>query len=254
MKRTMSFASRNIKEILRDPLAYIFCLGFPLVMLVVMTLVNESIPPEANMTLFNINQLTGGMAVFGLTFVMLFTCLNISKDRSGSFLVRLYATPMKGADFILGYTLPMLALAFAQIIITFAAGFVISLITGQSLNVGGMLLAAAALIPSAVMFICFGLLFGTLFSEKAAPGLCSVLISLASFLGGIWFDADGTGGILLTICRALPFYHSVKTAHLLFAMETEGLGVHMLITLAYTAVVAVASVLVFRSKMRADLA
>ncbi len=254
MKRIMSFASRNLKEILRDPLAYIFCLGFPLVMLVVMTLVNDSIPPEANMTLFNINQLTGGMAVFGLTFIMLFTCLNISKDRSGSFLVRLYATPMKGADFILGYTLPVLALSFAQILITFAAGFVISLITGQALNICGMLTAAAALVPSAVMFICFGLLFGTLFSEKAAPGLCSVLISVASFLGGIWFDADGTGGVLLTICRALPFYHSVKTAHLLFAMETEGLGVHLLISLAYTAVVAVASVLVFRSRMRADLA
>lgn len=254
MKRIMSFASRNIKEILRDPLAYIFCLGFPLVMLVVMTLVNDSIPPEANMTLFNIEKLTGGMAVFGLTFIMLFTCLNISKDRSGSFLVRLYATPMKGADFILGYTLPVLALSFAQILITFAAGFVISLITGQALNICGMLTAAAALVPSAVMFICFGLLFGTLFSEKAAPGLCSVLISVASFLGGIWFDADGTGGVLLTICRALPFYHSVKTAHLLFAMETEGLGVHLLITLAYTAVVAVASVLVFRSRMRADLA
>lgn len=254
MKRIMSFASRNIKEILRDPLAYIFCLGFPLVMLVVMTLVNDSIPPEANMTLFNIEKLTGGMAVFGLTFIMLFTCLNISKDRSGSFLVRLYATPMKGADFILGYTLPVLALSFAQILITFAAGFVISLITGQALNICGMLTAAAALVPSAVMFICFGLLFGTLFSEKAAPGLCSVLISVASFLGGIWFDADGTGGVVLTICRALPFYHSVKTAHLLFAMETEGLGVHLLITLAYTAVVAVASVLVFRSRMRADLA
>lgn len=254
MKRIMSFASRNIKEILRDPLAYIFCLGFPLVMLVVMTLVNDSIPPEANMTLFNIEKLTGGMAVFGLTFIMLFTCLNISKDRSGSFLVRLYATPMKGADFILGYTLPVLALSFAQILITFAAGFVISLITGQALNICGMLTAAAALVPSAVMFICFGLLFGTLFSEKAAPGLCSVLISVASFLGGIWFDADGTGGVLLTICRALPFYHNVKTAHLLFAMETEGLGVHLLITLAYTAVVAVASVLVFRSRMRADLA
>lgn len=254
MKRIMSFASRNLKEILRDPLAYIFCLGFPLVMLVVMTLVNDSIPPEANMTLFNIEKLTGGMAVFGLTFIMLFTCLNISKDRSGSFLVRLYATPMKGADFILGYTLPVLALSFAQILITFAAGFVISLITGQALNICGMLTAAAALVPSAVMFICFGLLFGTLFSEKAAPGLCSVLISVASFLGGIWFDADGTGGVLLTICRALPFYHNVKTAHLLFAMETEGLGVHLLITLAYTAVVAVASVLVFRSRMRADLA
>ena len=52
MKRTAAFAVRNWKELVRDPLSYAFCLGFPLVMLLVMTLVNESIPAEAGMTLF----------------------------------------------------------------------------------------------------------------------------------------------------------------------------------------------------------
>lgn len=253
MKRIMSFASRTMKEMLREPLAYIFCLGFPLVMLVVMTLVNESIPPEANMTLFNLNKLTGGIAVFGLTFVMLFTCLLVSKDRNGSFLVRLYATPMRSADFILGYTLPVLALSLVQILITFAAGLVISFVSGQELDIGGMLISFAALIPTAVMFICLGLLFGTLFSEKAAPGLCSVVISVSSFLGGIWFDAESTGGVLLKVCEVLPFYHCTKTAHLLFALETEGLGTHLLITGIYTVVFAVISVIAFRCRMRADL-
>ena len=42
--RAMTFASRNIKEILRDPLSYIFCLGLPIVMLIVMTIVDSSIP------------------------------------------------------------------------------------------------------------------------------------------------------------------------------------------------------------------
>ena len=93
MKKVLAFSSRNFKELLRDPLSYIFCLGFPLIMLIIMSVINESIPPEANMTLFRIENLAGGIAVFGLSFVMLFTTLTVSKDRSGAFLVRLYATP-----------------------------------------------------------------------------------------------------------------------------------------------------------------
>ena len=60
MNRVLAFSGRNLKELLRDPLSYIFCLGFPLVMLVIMSIVNQSIPPEAGMTIFNIENLAGG--------------------------------------------------------------------------------------------------------------------------------------------------------------------------------------------------
>ena len=108
MKRVLVFSVRNFRELIRDPLSYIFCLGFPLVMLIIMTVVNKSIPPEAGMTIFNIENLSCGIAMFGLSFVMLFTTLSVSKDRSGAFLTRLYASPMKSMDFIAGYMLPCL--------------------------------------------------------------------------------------------------------------------------------------------------
>ena len=195
MSKINAFAKRNFLEIIRDPLSYIFCLGFPLVMLVVMTLVNESIPPETGMTVFRIDNLAGGIAFFGLTFVMLFTSLSIAKDRSGAFLVRLYATPMKSGDFIAGYILPMGILAIIQSVITFVASYIVSLVTGISINPLGMLLAVVVLLPTMVLLVSFGLFFGTLFNEKSAPGLCSIIISLGSFLGGVWFDAEGTGGV-----------------------------------------------------------
>ena len=97
--RMKVFGMRTGKEVLRDPLSYIFCLGFPIVMLLIMTLVNAAIPAEANMTLFSSIKLVPGIAGFGLTFVMLFTCLQISKDRGGSFMIRLYASPMKSAKY-----------------------------------------------------------------------------------------------------------------------------------------------------------
>lgn len=253
MNRTPAFSARNLKELLRDPLSYVFCLGFPLLMLVVMTLVNDGIPAEAKMTIFRIDNLAGGIAVFGLTFVMLFVCLSVSKDRSGAFLMRLYATPMRSGNFIAGYLLPSLLLAVIQIVITFAASFGISLAKNVEISVAGMLLSVVTLLPTVVMFISLGLLFGTLFSEKSAPGLCSVVISLASFLGGIWFDVDNTSGVLSKICNVLPFVHSVKTARLTCALELSELPVHLLITSGYALAATVLSIVVFKSKMKADL-
>ena len=189
MNRVLAFSGRNLKELLRDPLSYIFCLGFPLVMLVIMSIVNQSIPPEAGMTIFNIENLAGGIAMFGQSFIMLFTCLSVSKDRSGAFLTRLYASPMKSFDFIAGYTFPVLALSVIQSVITFAASMTAGAVIGtNTISAGGALMAVVVLIPGAVFFIAAGLLFGSLFNEKAAPGLCSIIISLASLLGCVWFD------------------------------------------------------------------
>ncbi len=256
MHKIKAFAVRNCKEILRDPLSYIFCLGFPLIMLVVMTLVDRSIPAQAGMTIFRIDNLAGGIAVFGQTFIMLFTAMTIAKDRSGAFLVRMYATPMTSSDFAIGYMLPMLLIAVVQTLITYAASLVIALIVGIELSLPGLLLSTITLIPSAVMFIGFGLLFGTLFNEKAAPGLCSIIISLGSFLGAIWFDAESTGGVLLKLCKCLPFYYCTKSARTSMALNFgfEQFWIPVLVVTACAAIITSIAAVVFRQKMKADLA
>lgn len=251
--RAIIFAGRNIKELLRDPISYIFCLGFPLVMLIVMSIVNESIPAQANMVIFRIEYLSGGIAVFGLTFVMLFTCLQIAKDRGSAFLLRLYASPMTAADFIIGYTLPILVIAVTQSAVTYAASVVIGTITGYSFSVGGILLAMLILIPADIMFIGIGLLFGTIFNEKAAPGLCSIVISLSAMLGGIWMDVDHLSGGLKNFCEALPFYHVVAAARSAVLGTTEEIASHLLIVAVYMTAIFVLSVVVFARKRQNDL-
>ena len=253
MTTFLAFAKRNLKELLRDPLSYMFCLGFPLVMLVIMTIVNDSIPAEANMTIFRIDNLAGGVSLFGLTFIMLFTCLSVSKDRGGSYLVRLYASPMRPVHFITGYLLPNLVLAVAQIAVTFIVSFIIAAIVGVEMNVVGALLALAALLPSALLFAGFGLLFGTMFNEKAAPGLCSIIISLSSIIGGVWFDVGSVGGVMYNIANVLPFYHCTMTARCCLALNLEDIGMHLLISVIYAVAVNILAISVFRTKMRADL-
>lgn len=247
------FAIRTWKEIMRDPLSYIFCLGFPLVMLVIMSIIDKSIPAEAGMQVFRIRNLAPGIAYFGLTFVMLFTSIQVSKDRTTALLLRLYASPMKPVEYIFGYTMPMAVLAAVQMVICFAVSFVIGMCTGDSLGVTEMLLSMLALLPTVFLFVGFGILFGTLVNEKAAPGLCSILISAAGMIGGIWMDIDGLGGAIKTVARALPFYHGVSLARLPFRKTTEGAMEHLLWTVACGALVYGLSVAVFRSKMKKDI-
>ena len=254
MNRTLAFASRNVKELLRDPLSYIFCLGFPLLMLALMTVMNDMIPQEAGMTLFRIDQLTPGVAVFGLSFVMLFTTLLVSKDRSTAFLTRLFASPMTAFDFVVGYMLPLLFIAVVQLLICFACGGIIGLVTQVSLSPWRTLLSALSLLPCALFFMAVGLLFGTLFNDKAAPPCSSIIISMCGILGGIWFSLDTIpeGHVFGTICRILPFSHFVDAARQTLSGQYDALGTHIGIGLLWAVGTCVLSVIVFHIRMRRE--
>ena len=102
--RMLTFAKRCAKEILRDPVNLGFGLGFPLVLLVLLSSLQANIP----VSLFEIDTLTPGITVFGLSFMTLFSATLIAKDRESALLQRLYTTPLGGLDFILGYMLLIL--------------------------------------------------------------------------------------------------------------------------------------------------
>lgn len=251
--KSVVFGKRTFTEIVRDPLSYIFCLGFPLIMLILMSIINQSIPQEANMEVFQIQNLAPGIAVFGLTFVMLFTCLQVSKDRSTAFLIRLYASPIKPRDFIIGYTYPLIIIAILQSVITFIAAVIIGGVNGYSFSLINILLCMLVLIPSAILFIGFGLFFATLLNEKAAPGICSILITAACMLGGIWMDVDGIGGTLAKVCKALPFYHGVTAARMAISGNYSELLKPLLVIVAYAVVIYLLAVLIFKRKMQSDV-
>ncbi len=248
--KSLVFAGRNIKELIRDPISWAFCIGFPVVMLIVMTIINESIPEEANMSLFEIGSLAPGIMIFGLTFIMLFACLLVSGDRGEAFLLRIFTSPMKSSDYITGYILPLIVLSFGQIAITLISSFIMAIISGDNINIGYMLFSVLTAIPSILMFTGFGLLFGTLFNKNAAPGLSSVIISLSAILGGIWMDIDTIGGTLADICKALPFYHSVKSARLAFSGDFLSSLAETGIVAIWAAAVLIISVLAFKKKMK----
>lgn len=202
--RVRAFAKRNLKEMLRDPLTVFFGLGFPLVLLLMMNVIQRNIPVH----IFELNTLAPGIALFGLTFLALFSGLLLAKDRASAFLSRLAASPMTASDFLLGYLLPMLPIAVGQTVLCLGAAVALGLPLTWNL-----LAAAASLLPSALLFIALGLLCGTLFNDKQVGGMCgAILTNVTAWLAGIWFDLSLVGGPFQTVAYILPFVHGADGA------------------------------------------
>ena len=239
------FAKRNAKEILRDPINLFFGLGFPLILLVMLSVINSSIPAEANNTMFSIENLAPGLAMFGTAFMALFSGMLLSKDRASSFLMRLFASPMTSFDFIVGYTLPMIVMASAQAAITLLA----SCIVGLELTVN-LLLAILVTTLASLLFVGFGLLFGSLLDEKAVGGICgAVLTNVAGFLSGVFIPIDLIGGAFKKTAEILPFYHSVQAIQAVLQVNIGELLPHLTIVLGYSVVIFALAVIVFQRKM-----
>ena len=237
-----AFAKRNFKEILRDPLTLLFGLGFPGVLIVLLSVIQANIP----VSLFEIQHLVPGMTVFGLSFMTLFSASLITKDRESAFLTRLYATPMKGMDFILGYTLPQIPIALAQSVFCYLVGFLF----GLKLTIN-ILWAVLMILPAAVLFIGLGLLFGSILTQKQVGGICgTVLTNLTAWLSGIWFDLDLVGGAFKKIAQLLPFYHAVSLEQAVFAGNWSEIFPSLLWVCIYAVAAVSLAVLLFLRQMK----
>ena len=243
--RIILFAQRNFKEILRDPLNLFFGLGFPLVLLLLLSLINSSIPPEANNTMFAIENLAPGLAMFGSSFMALFSGMLLAKDRNSSFLMRLYVSPMNSLDFIVGYTLPILLITIFQSTITLLTSCILNL----ELSVY-ILFAIFITSLTSLLFVGFGLLFGSLLNEKAVGGICGALLTnLAGWFSGIFIPLDLVGGTFKAVSEVLPFYHSVQAIQTSLNGDFSKLLPHLGIVFGYTIAIFIFAIIVFHYKI-----
>ncbi len=240
--RMLTFAGRNTKEILRDPINLAFGLGFPLVLILLLSAIQANIPVE----LFAIQRLTPGISVFGLAFMTLFSASIIAKDRGSSLLQRLYTTPLTPTDFILGYTLPMIPISVAQTIVCYIA----AIILGLDMTVR-ILYCVMLTIPVSVLYIALGLLCGSVLTDKQVGGVCGALLTnLSAWLSGVWFDLDLVGGTFQKIAYALPFVHAVDMQRAVLSGDFAGIFPHIWWVLGYAAVLLIAAVLLFLRQMK----
>ncbi len=240
--KMLTFANRNTKEIIRDPLTLAFGLGFPLVLIFLLSAIQANIP----VPLFEIEHLTPGITVFGLSFMTLFSATLISRDRGTSLLQRLYTTPLTALDFILGYTLPIVPVAVAQSIICYT----VAIILGLEITVN-ILLAVIFIIPISVLFIALGLLFGSILTDKQVGGICGALLTnLSAWLSGTWFDLELVGGTFKKIAYALPFVHAVEMERAVLQGDFSGIFPHLWWVLGYALGALIIAILLFLRQMK----
>lgn len=240
--RMTTFSGRTAKEIIRDPLNLFFGLGFPLILIGLLTAIQANVP----VPMFELTHLTPGVTVFGLSFMTLFSALLLSKDRESALLQRLYTTPLTAADFIFGYTLPLLPMALAQSVICYIAAALLGL--KITINV---LYALLFVIPVALFFIALGLICGSVLTSKQVGGVCGALLTnLSAWLSGIWFEVELVGGVFEKIANALPFIHAVELERAAFAGNFADIFPHLWWVLGYTAAAVIGAILLFLRQMK----
>ena len=240
--RMLAFANRNAKEILRDPLNLFFGLGFPLVLILLLSAIQANIP----VALFEIQHLTPGITVFGLSFMTLFSATIIAKDRGSSLLQRLYTTPLTPMDFILGYTLPIIPIAVAQC----AVCYIVSIVLGLDMTVN-ILYAIVFIVPVSFLYIALGLLCGSVLTDKQVGGICGALLTnLSAWLSGVWFDLELVGGAFKKIAYALPFVHAVDMERAALSGAFADVFPHIWWVLGYSVLAFALAVMLFLRQMK----
>ena len=240
--RMLTFAKRNFREIVRDPLNLCFLFGFPVVLLLLLSAIQANIP----VSMFELDHLTPGIMVFGLAFMTLFSATLISKDRQSSFMQRLYTTPMTSMDFILGYTLPLIPIAIAEGIVCYIVAAIMGL--APSINI---LLSILFIIPIALLYIGIGLLCGSVLNDKQVGGICGALLTnVSAWLSGIWFDLDIVGGAFKSVAYALPFVHAVEMERAIVAGSFDQIWIHLLWVLGYALAFIAVAIYLFLRQMK----
>ena len=240
--KMLTFSGRTAKEILRDPLNLAFGLGFPVVLILLLSAIQANIP----VSLFEIERLAPGITVFGLSFMTLFSATLIAKDRGSSLLQRLYTTPLTAKDFILGYTLPILPIGMAQTLIC----YIFAVILGLEVN-ARILLAVVSILPVDLLYIALGLLCGSVFTDKQVGGICGALLTnLSAWLSGIWFDLDLVGGAFKQAAYLLPFAHAVEMERAVISGNYAEIFPHIFWVLGYALVILAAAVYAFLRQMK----
>ena len=240
--RILTLSKRCAREILRDPVNLGFGLGFPVVLLLLLSAMQSNIPVD----MFRIESLAPGISVFGLSFLTLFSATLVAKDRESALIQRLYTAPIKPYEFILGYTLPIIPMAIGQS----AATYFVAIFLGLPIS-ANIIFAVLMAAPISVFYISVGLLCGSVFGVKQVGGICGALFTnLSAWLSGVWFDLALLGDVFEKIAKLLPFVHAVEIEKMLTKGDIQGIYSHILVVLGYATVSIVLASLAFFRRMK----
>jgi len=241
--KSIFFAERNFKEIVRDPLSLILGVLLPVFFILLFSTISKNVPIEV----FKPVSIVPGVTIFGFTFTTMFLGLLIAKDKSSSFLTRLFISPLKPNDFIIGYSIPLLPFS----LIIGVACLIVGIIVGVPVSMK-IFYTLVSFIPYILFSVFFGVFLGVVCNEAQIMAIGNIYIIASALLGGAWMDLNILGEKIKSFTEILPFSHAIEFSRIVLSDRQENIWIHLMIVSGYALVFFFLSTYFFKRKMNSD--
>jgi ABC-2 type transport system permease protein len=148
-----------------------------------------------------------GIAVYGLMILISTAAGIIAGDRERGFLSRMFTTPAKPWDFILGYSLPFIPVLIVSTLIYLGVGMALGLTIVGNLGYAFLLFFLIGLCS-----IGIGMIVGSLVKSESQTGISWIFIVPMAMISGAWFTVDRMPSAIRSIAGALPFIHAIDAS------------------------------------------
>jgi len=145
-----------------------------------------------------------GIAVYGFMILISTAAGIIAGDREKGFLSRMFTTPTRPSDFILGYSLPFIPVLIISALVYLGVGMALGLtIVG---NLGHVFLIFFLI---GLCAIGIGMIVGSLVKSESQTGVSWIFIVPMAMISGAWFTVDRMPSAVRSVAEALPFIHAI---------------------------------------------
>jgi len=154
-----------------------------------------------------VNFYAPGIAVFGLMILISTAAEIIAGDREKGFLARMFTTPARPSDFILGYSLPFIPVLIVSTLIYLGVGMALGLtVVG---NLGHVFLIFFLM---GLCSIGIGMIVGSLIKSESQAGVSWIFIVPMAMISGAWFTVENMPSAVKSVAGALPFIHAIDAS------------------------------------------
>lgn len=241
--KSIYFAKRNFKEILRDPLSLTLGVLLPVFFILLFSTMSKNVPIDV----FKPVSIVPGITIFGFTFTTMFLGLLIAKDKRSSFLNRLFISPLQPNDFIIGYSIPLLPFSLIIGVVCLIIGVIVGLPVSMTL-----LYTLVSFIPYILFSVFIGIFLGVVCNEAQVMAIGNIYIIASALLGGAWMDLNVLGETIKSITEFLPFSHAIELSRIVLSGRQENIWIHLMVLSVYTIVFFFLSAYFFKRKMKSD--
>jgi len=186
-----------------------------------------------------------GIAVYGLMILISTAAEIIAGDREKGFLSRLFTTPARPQDFILGYSLPFIPVLIFSTLIYLGVGMALGLTIVGNLGHAFLIFFLIGLCA-----IGIGMIVGSLVKSASQAGVSWLFIVPMAMISGAWFTVDRMPSALRSVAGALPFIHGIDASRAVLngsSFSAITLDIYWLI--GWAVVLFVTGIMLFRRTM-----